>query len=59
MMRQGTFVAYNLRPPESERQRQANVNCSNMEIAKTWKQKKGPLTHKWTKKKWYMDRLEY
>ena len=31
-----------LRPPESERQRQANVHCSNIEIAKTYKQKKGP-----------------
>ena len=40
MMRQGTFWAYNLRPPESERQRQANVHCSNIEIAKKWKQKK-------------------
>ena len=40
MMRQGTFSAYNLRPPESERQRQANVHCSNIEIAKKWKQKK-------------------
>ena len=40
MMRQGTFWAYNLRPPESERQRQANVHCSNIERAKTWKQKK-------------------
>ena len=39
-MRQGTFWAYNLRPPESERQRQANVHCNNTEIAKTWKQKK-------------------
>ena len=39
-MRQGTFGAYNLRPPESERQRQANVHCSNIEIAKTYKQKK-------------------
>ena len=36
MMRQGTFGAYNLRPPESERQRQANVHCSHIEIAKTW-----------------------
>ena len=39
-MRQGTFSAYNLRPPESERHRQANVHCSNIEIAKKWKQKK-------------------
>ena len=39
-MRQGTFWAYNLRPPESESQRQANVHCSNIEIAKIWKQKK-------------------
>ena len=42
MMWQGTFWAYKLRPPESERQRQANVHCSNIEIAKTWKPKKGP-----------------
>ena len=40
MMRQGTFWAYNLKPPESERQRQANVHCSNIEIAKKWKEKK-------------------
>ena len=40
MMRQGTFWAYNLRRPESERQRQANVHCNNIEIAKKWKQKK-------------------
>ena len=40
MMRQGTFWAYNLRPPESKRLRQANVHCSNTEIAKTQKQKK-------------------
>ena len=40
MMWQGTFWAYNLRPPEWERQRQANVHCSNIEIAKTWKQRK-------------------
>ena len=39
-MRQGTFWAYNLRPPESESQRQTNVHCSNIEIAKIWKQKK-------------------
>ena len=58
MMRQGTFWAYNLRPPESERQRQANVHCSNIEIAKTWKQKKGPQTDELTKKKWYMYRME-
>ena len=25
-----------------ERQTQANVHCSNIEIAKTWKPKKGP-----------------
>ena len=42
MMRPGTFSAYNLRPPESERQRQENMHCSNIEIAKTGKQKKGP-----------------
>ena len=40
MMRQGTFWAYTLRPPESERQRQAKVYSSNIEVAKTWKQKK-------------------
>ena len=27
---------------ESERERQGNVNCNNIDIAKTWKQKKGP-----------------
>ena len=43
MMRQGTFWAYNLRPPESERQRQGNVNCNKIDIAKTWKQK---MVHK-------------
>ena len=42
MMRQGTFWAYNLRPPKLERQRQANMHCNNTEIAKIWKQKKGP-----------------
>ena len=52
MMRQGTFWAYNLRPPESERQRQANVHCSNIEIAKTWKQPKRPLTEEWVNKMW-------
>ena len=31
MMRQGTFWAYNLRPPESERERQGNVNCNNID----------------------------
>ena len=40
MMQQGTFWAYNLRPPESERHRQANVHCSIIEIPKTRKQKK-------------------
>ena len=43
MMRQGTFWAYNLRPPKSEIQRQANVHCNNTEIPKTWKQK---MVHK-------------
>ena len=42
MIRQGTFWASKLRPTELERQRQANVNCNNIDIAKTWKQKKGP-----------------
>ena len=27
-------------------------------IARTWKQPKCPLTDEWTKKKWYMDRME-
>ena len=27
-------------------------------IAKTWKQPKRPSTDEWTKKKWYMDRME-
>ena len=27
-------------------------------IAKTWKQPKCPSTDEWTKKKWYMDRME-
>ena len=40
MRRQGTFWAYILRPRESERQRQANVHCNNIDIAKTYKQKK-------------------
>ena len=40
MIRHGTFWLYNLRPPESERQRQENVHCSHIEIAKKWKQKK-------------------
>ena len=31
-----------LNKSDRERQRQANVHCSNIEIAKTWKQKKGP-----------------
>ena len=29
-----------IKTTESERQRQANVHCSNIEIAKKWKQKK-------------------
>ena len=57
-MRQGTFWAYNLRPPEWKRQRQTNVYCSNIKIAKTLKQEKGPYTDEWTKKKWYTDRME-
>ena len=28
-------------------------------IGKIWKQKKGPKTDEWTKKKWYMYRMEY
>ena len=59
MMRQGTFWAYNLRPPESERQRQANVNCNNIDIAKTWKQPKCPSTDEWIKKMWYIYTMEY
>ena len=51
MMWQGTFWAYKLRPPESERQRQANVHCSNIEIAKTWKQQKRPSSDEWTKER--------
>ena len=59
MMRQGTFWAYNLRPPESERQRQANVHCSNIGIAKTWKQPKCPSTEEWIKKMWYIYTMKY
>ena len=40
MMWQGTFLDYNLGPPESERQRQLKVHCSNIEIPKTCKHKK-------------------
>ena len=58
MMREGTFWAYNLRPPESERQRQANVHCSNTEIAKTWKRTKCPSTDEWTKM-WYIYTMGY
>ena len=58
-MRQGTFWAYNLRPPESERQRQANVHCSNIGIAKTWKQPKCPSTEEWIKKMRYIYTMEY
>ena len=28
-------------------------------IAKTWKQRKCPLTKKWIKKKWYIYAMEY
>ena len=59
MMWQGTFWAYKLRPPESERQRQANVHCSNIEIAKTWKQPKCPSTEERVKKMWYIYTMEY
>ena len=59
MMRQGTFWAYNLRPPESERERQGNVNCNNIDIAKTWKQPKCPLTDEWVKKMRYIYTMEY
>ena len=58
MTQQGTFWAYNLRPPDSERQRQANVHCSNIEIAKTWKQPKCS-TEEWIKKMWYIYTMEY
>ena len=51
MMRQGTFWAYNLRPPESERERQGNVNCNNIDIAKTWKQKKDSADNIWLKER--------
>ena len=34
------------------------MHCSNIEIAKTWKQKKGPSTDEWIKKMWYIYTME-
>ena len=36
-----------------------NVIAALFTIAKTWKQRKCPLTKKWIKKKWYIYAMEY
>ena len=52
----GPLLGLSHKKTELERHRQANVHCSSITIAKTWRQPKSPSRGEWTKKNWYMYR---